>query len=50
MRRAIREQRKVRITYTDQDGVVPERTIWPIMLGFFESRRLIAAWCESSGD
>ena len=50
VRRAIREQRKERTTYTDQDGVVSKRTIWPIMLGFFESRRLIAAWCESSGD
>jgi predicted DNA-binding transcriptional regulator YafY len=49
VRQAIREQRKMRIVYADQDGTGSERTIWPIMLGFFESRRFIAAWCESSG-
>lgn len=50
VRRAMREQRKMRILHTDQDGSVSERTIWPIMLGFIESRRFIAAWCELCGD
>ncbi|MES2037674.1 MAG: YafY family protein [Pseudomonadota bacterium] len=50
VRQAIREQRKMRITYKDQNGATSERTIWPIMLGFFESQRFIAAWCELRDD
>jgi predicted DNA-binding transcriptional regulator YafY len=50
VRRAMREQCKMRITYTDQNGTSSERTIWPIMLGFVESRRFIAGWCELRED
>lgn len=50
VRRAMREQRKMRIIYGDQNGAVSERTIWPIALGFIESRRFIAGWCELRGD
>lgn len=50
IRQAMREQRKMRIAYADQSGAVSERTIWPIMLGFVESRRFIAGWCELRGD
>ncbi len=46
VRRALREQRKMHIRYADQDGAVSERTVWPIMLGFIETRRFIAGWCE----
>lgn len=50
VRRAMREQRKMRLTYRDQNGVASERTIWPIMLGFVEFRRFIAGWCELRND
>jgi predicted DNA-binding transcriptional regulator YafY len=50
VRQAIREQRKMHIAYTDQAGVASERTIWPIMLGFVESRRFVAGWCEMRVD
>ncbi|MFZ6770111.1 helix-turn-helix transcriptional regulator [Undibacterium sp. Di26W] len=50
VRRAIRAQRKMRIMYKDQNGAVSERVIWPIMVGFFESRRFLAAWCELRDD
>ena len=50
VRQAMREQRKMRIGYTDQSGRASERTIWPIMLGFVESRRFIAGWCEMRQD
>ncbi|MHC6083251.1 helix-turn-helix transcriptional regulator [Ralstonia solanacearum] len=49
LRRALREQRKVRITLPDAHASVPEHTIWPIMLGFVDGKRFIAAWCESDG-
>ncbi|MBN3779015.1 YafY family transcriptional regulator [Burkholderia sp. Ac-20345] len=50
VRQSMREQRKMLIVYTDQAGALSERTIWPIMLGFVESRRFIAAWCELRED
>jgi predicted DNA-binding transcriptional regulator YafY len=50
VRRAMREQRKMHIGYADDSGAVAQRTIWPLMLGFVESQRLIAAWCESGGE
>jgi predicted DNA-binding transcriptional regulator YafY len=46
VRQALREQRKMRITYADQNEAATERTIWPIMLGFIESQRFVAGWCE----
>jgi predicted DNA-binding transcriptional regulator YafY len=46
VRRAMREQRKMRITYKNHEGFSSERIIWPILLGFVESRRFIAGWCE----
>ena len=50
VRQAMREQRKMRIAYANQDGTQSERTIWPIVLGFVESRRFIAGWCELRQD
>jgi len=50
VRQAIREQQKMRIVYMDQTGTTAGRTIWPIMIGFVESRRLISAWCELRQD
>jgi len=50
VRRAMREQRKMHIMYADHNGAMSERTIWPIMLGFVESRRFIAGWCELRVD
>ena len=50
VRQAIREQRKMRLVYTDQARVTAERTIWPVMIGFVESRRFISAWCELRQD
>lgn len=50
VRRAMREQRKMHIVYADQAGAASQRTIWPIMLGFVESRRFVAGWCELRED
>lgn len=46
LREAIREEKKLVIAYSDVEGVATERTIWPIGLAFFESTRLVIAWCE----
>lgn len=50
VRLALREQRKMQIDYKDDDGERAKRTIWPIMLGFVESQRYIAGWCELLHD
>ncbi|NVD72279.1 YafY family transcriptional regulator [Duganella sp. BJB1802] len=50
VRRAMREQCKMHIVYADQAGTPSERVIWPIMLGFVESKRFIAGWCELRED
>ena len=50
IRQAIRSERKLRITYTDEKENRTQRTIWPIALGFFERIRMIAAWCETRRD
>src|ERR1700756_3681443 len=40
IRQAIRTERKLRITYTDEKENRTQRTIWPIALGFFERIRM----------
>lgn len=40
----------MRITYRDEQGRASERTIWPVMIGYFETVRLLAAWCELRRD
>src|SRR5690349_7141160 len=46
IRRAIRAQRKLDITYRDLKGVETSRTVWPFALGFFERVRVLVCWCE----
>jgi len=50
LRRAIRQQTKLRITYRDERGQSSERTIWPFGLGYFESVLVVLAWCELRND
>ncbi len=46
IRRAIRAERKLGITYREGKGAVSQRTVWPFALGFFERVRVVVAWCE----
>jgi predicted DNA-binding transcriptional regulator YafY len=39
IRRAIRSERKLDISYRDGSGAVSQRTVWPFALGFFERAR-----------
>jgi len=43
----IRSGRKIRIRYRNQEAQESERTIWPVIIGYAETVRLLAAWCES---
>ena len=42
----IRSGRKIRIRYRSQETQVSERTIWPVIIGYAETVRLLVAWCE----
>lgn len=42
----IRTGRKLRIHYRDEGGLETERIVWPVILGYTETVRLLAAWCE----
>jgi predicted DNA-binding transcriptional regulator YafY len=46
VRRAIHQERKLQIQYTDANGKSSERVIWPFLLGYYSGGRLISAWCE----
>jgi predicted DNA-binding transcriptional regulator YafY len=46
LRAAIRSRRKLAIAYTDGQGRLSDRTIWPILLGYRDAGRILAAWCE----
>lgn len=46
LRRALREERKVELTYIDEGGRETARTVWPVLLGYRDSGRILAAWCE----
>lgn len=46
VRQWIRAGRKLRIRYRDAAGKLTRRTIWPVMIGYTDAVRLIAAWCE----
>jgi predicted DNA-binding transcriptional regulator YafY len=50
IRKAIRAERKVWITYGDVTGNRTQRRIWPIALTFYDRTRLLAAWCELRQD
>jgi predicted DNA-binding transcriptional regulator YafY len=46
LRLGLNEGRKLAISYIDDHGAQSTRIIWPVTLGFFETTRLLAAWCE----
>ncbi len=50
LRNAIRQRNKIDITYKDVDQNVSERLIWPIAVAYFQTVRLIIAWCEKRED
>jgi len=49
IRHAIREARKLRLTYRDENDEETERTIRPVAIVYNVERVLIAAWCELRG-
>jgi len=50
LRSAIRNGRKLRLRYRSEAGGETERTVWPVILGYAETSRLLVAWCELRQD
>ena len=46
IRLAIRRRKKIALAYSDNSGQKTRRVIWPILLGYRATSRIIAAWCE----
>ncbi|MGQ3298988.1 helix-turn-helix transcriptional regulator [Reyranella sp.] len=46
VRAAIRDSRKLHISYADEQGRRTNRTIWPIAMAYYVDVTLIGAWCE----
>jgi len=46
IRKAIRAEHKLVITYRDLKDSESSRTIWPFALAFFDRVRVVVAWCE----
>lgn len=49
-RRAVREEEKVRLTYSNADGKRTQRTVLPIALLYYIEVVVLAAWCELRSD
>lgn len=50
LRAWIRRRSKIRIGYADEKARVTDRTIWPIALAYFDTVRVVIAWCELRSD
>ena len=50
VRRAIRETRKVRITYADVQGQRSDRTVWPVAMAYYVDVTVLGAWCDLRND
>ena len=50
VRRAIRQQHKLLLTYRDGANASTVRSIWPLLVGVFDRVLVVAAWCELRQD
>jgi len=46
IRQLIRSEHKMQIAYRDENERDSNRVVWPFALAFFESVRMVVAWCE----
>jgi predicted DNA-binding transcriptional regulator YafY len=49
VRKAIRAEHKMRITYQDAQGIETARTIWPVAMIYYMDAAMLVAWCELRG-
>ncbi|MGN6778009.1 helix-turn-helix transcriptional regulator [Rhizobium sp.] len=46
LRAAVREGRKLQLRYRTEMGEETARTVWPVVLGYSDTSRILVAWCE----
>ncbi len=46
LRAAIREGRKLRLRYRSDASAESTRIVWPVILGYSDTSRILVAWCE----
>ncbi len=46
VRAAIHAQTKIAIAYGDGEGRATERIVWPIAVSYWDTTRVVVAWCE----
>jgi len=50
VRASIHAGRKIRLTYRDEQDRESDRVIWPVTVGYMETKRLLIGWCELRQD
>jgi predicted DNA-binding transcriptional regulator YafY len=50
LRSAIRDRRKMRLDYADEQGRRTRRTVWPIALAYYVDVTVLGTWCELRTD
>ena len=50
LRQAIRAGRKIALSYRAESGGLTDRTVWPALLGYHDSARVLIGWCELRED
>lgn len=50
LRAAIRSEQKLGVHYTDADGAVSKRVIWPLALIYYVDSAILVGWCELRAD
>lgn len=46
----VRQGVKMRLRYGSEDGTITERVVWPILVGYAGTSRILGAWCELRSD
>lgn len=50
LRKAVRRETKVSISYRDGTGHDTERVVWPLVLVYYLDATMLVAWCELRAD
>ncbi|MEM7042486.1 MAG: YafY family protein [Pseudomonadota bacterium] len=50
IRKAARDERKLQIHYSDEQGRETTRTVWPLAIAYLDTADLVIAWCELRTD
>lgn len=50
VRASIHGGRKIKLSYRDEQERASDRVIWPITVGYMETKRLLIGWCELRQD